>query len=56
MRRYVTALVLIMLSLGSSGWDDDGVVPRAVRAIKEAVPDLVVITDVCMCEYTDHGH
>ena len=42
--------------LGSSGWDDNGVVPSAVRAIKDALPDLVVITDVCMCEYTDHGH
>jgi len=34
----------------------DGVVQQAVRAIKRAVPDLVVITDVCLCEYTDHGH
>jgi porphobilinogen synthase len=42
--------------LGSEAYDDDGVVPRAVRAIREAVPDLVVITDVCLCEYTDHGH
>jgi len=41
---------------GSSAWDDDGVVPRAVRALKKALPDLVVMTDVCMCEYTDHGH
>jgi porphobilinogen synthase len=42
--------------LGSEAYDDDGVVPRAVRAIRGAVPDLVVITDVCLCEYTDHGH
>jgi porphobilinogen synthase len=41
---------------GSEAWADDGVVPRAVAAIKRAVPDLAVITDVCLCEYTDHGH
>jgi porphobilinogen synthase len=41
---------------GSSGYDPKGVVPRAIRAIKKAVPDLVVITDVCLCEYTTHGH
>ena len=41
---------------GSAAWDDDGPVQRAVRALKREVPDLVVITDVCMCEYTDHGH
>ncbi len=41
---------------GSEAWSDGGVVPRAVTAIKKAVPDLLVITDVCLCEYTDHGH
>ena len=41
---------------GSSAWDADGPVARAVQALKERVPGLVVITDVCMCEYTDHGH
>jgi porphobilinogen synthase len=41
---------------GSGAWADGGVVPRAVEAIKKAVPDLLVITDVCLCEYTDHGH
>jgi porphobilinogen synthase len=41
---------------GSSGWDPEGPVARAVRAIKQALPEMVVITDVCMCEYTDHGH
>lgn len=41
---------------GSSGWDDAGPVPSAVRAIKDACPGLTVITDVCMCEYTSHGH
>jgi porphobilinogen synthase len=42
--------------VGSGAYADDGVVPRAVRALKAALPDLVVMTDVCMCEYTDHGH
>ncbi len=41
---------------GTSAWDDAGPVQEAVRALKREVPDLVVITDVCMCEYTDHGH
>ncbi|MDH4229189.1 MAG: porphobilinogen synthase [Nitrospirota bacterium] len=41
---------------GSGAWDDNGVVQQAVRAIKKTVPELTVITDVCLCEYTDHGH
>lgn len=41
---------------GSASWQDDGVVQRAIRGIKESVPDLCVITDVCLCEYTTHGH
>jgi porphobilinogen synthase len=41
---------------GSGAYDDEGVVQLAVRALKEAHPDLVVITDVCLCEYTSHGH
>lgn len=41
---------------GSSAWDPKGPVPRAIRAIKEAVPELVVWADVCLCEYTSHGH
>jgi porphobilinogen synthase len=41
---------------GTGAWDEHGVVPRAVRALKESLPGLVVMTDVCMCEYTDHGH
>ncbi len=41
---------------GSGAWDDEGVVQLATRAIKEAHPDLVVITDLCLCEYTSHGH
>jgi porphobilinogen synthase len=43
-------------ALGSSAWDDEGPVQQAVRALKRELPQLVVITDVCMCEYTDHGH
>ncbi len=41
---------------GSEGYDPDGIVPRALRAIKREVPDLQVWADVCLCEYTDHGH
>jgi porphobilinogen synthase len=40
----------------SGAWAKDGIVQQATRAIKEAVPDLLVLTDVCLCEYTDHGH
>jgi porphobilinogen synthase len=42
--------------IGSENWDPDGIVPRAIRAIKESVPEMVVISDMCLCEYTDHGH
>ena len=42
--------------IGSGAYDADGIVPRAIRALKERVPGMVVMTDVCMCEYTDHGH
>ena len=41
---------------GSGAWDDEGVVQLAVRAIRTAVPELALITDVCLCEYTVHGH
>jgi len=41
---------------GSQAYAADGIVQTAVRAVKDALPDLVVITDVCLCEYTDHGH
>ena len=41
---------------GSGAYDEEGVVQMAVRALKEAHPDLLVITDVCLCEYTSHGH
>jgi len=42
--------------VGSEAYDDGGIVQQAIRAIKEKVPELLVITDVCLCEYTDHGH
>ena len=41
---------------GSAGYAPEGLVPTAIRAIREAVPDLLVWADVCLCEYTDHGH
>jgi porphobilinogen synthase len=43
-------------STGSEAWADDGVVQRAIKEIKKAAPKLMIITDVCLCEYTDHGH
>jgi porphobilinogen synthase len=42
--------------IGSGAYDEQGVVQKAIKAIKNKVPDLLVITDVCMCEYTTHGH
>lgn len=41
---------------GSSAWVEDGIVQQAVKAVKDALPELAVITDVCLCQYTDHGH
>ncbi len=41
---------------GSAGWDDEGLVPVATRALKAALPEMLVWADVCLCEYTDHGH
>jgi porphobilinogen synthase len=41
---------------GSGAWDDDGIVQRALRAVRAEVPGLMLLTDVCLCEYTDHGH
>ena len=41
---------------GSGAWDEEGVIQTAVRALKRALPELLVLTDVCLCEYTDHGH
>ncbi len=43
-------------ALGSSSWAEDGIIQQAIPAIKERVPDMIIMTDVCLCEYTDHGH
>jgi len=43
-------------AVGSGGWDNNGIVQQAIRAAKEASPDMCVIADTCFCEYTDHGH
>ena len=43
-------------AVGSDAYSDNGIIQRALRALKEAVPGLTLITDVCLCEYTDHGH
>lgn len=43
-------------AVGSEAYSDNGIIQRAVRALKEQVPGLLLITDVCFCEYTDHGH
>ncbi len=42
--------------IGQENFDPEGIIPQAIRAIKRVTPELVVITDICMCEYTDHGH
>jgi porphobilinogen synthase len=60
-RLGVPAIVLFGLpatkdETGSAAWAADGVIPRAIRAIKDHVPGMVVITDVCIDEYTSHGH
>jgi porphobilinogen synthase len=43
-------------SLGTGAYDKDGIVQNATRALKDKIPELAVITDVCLCQYTDHGH
>ena len=43
-------------AVGSGAYSDHGIIQQALRAVKESVPDLALITDVCLCEYTDHGH
>jgi len=43
-------------AIGSEAWAEDGVVQRAIKEIKKTSPELLVITDICLCEYTDHGH
>ena len=57
----VPALILFGLPdgkdpTGSRSWAEDGIVQIAVKEIKDRLPDMVVMTDVCLCEYTDHGH
>ena len=42
--------------IGEENFDDDGIIQRTIRALKDALPELLVVTDVCLCEYTDHGH
>ena len=42
--------------VGSETWDDNGIIQKAAKALKSAIPDLLIISDVCFCEYTDHGH
>lgn len=60
-RRQIPAVLLFGIpahkdEVGSEAYDRHGNVQEAVRAIKQAVPEMVVVTDVCLCEYTDHGH
>src|SRR6266699_2203840 len=43
-------------AVGSEAWKDTGVVQKAIRSIKKARPELIVMADACFCEYTDHGH
>ena len=42
--------------MGTEAYDDNGIIPESIRALKSEITDLIVITDVCLCEYTDHGH
>jgi porphobilinogen synthase len=61
MRLGVNAVILFGIPqekdpIGLENFADDGIVQQAIRAIKNAVPEMVVVTDVCLCEYTDHGH
>lgn len=42
--------------IGLENFAADGIIPQTIHALKAALPDLVVVTDVCLCEYTDHGH
>jgi porphobilinogen synthase len=58
---HIPAIILFGIpshkdELGTGAYDHDGIVQRAVRAVKDAAPDMIVITDVCLCEYTSHGH
>jgi len=63
-RVYLSGIPAVLLfglpeskdALGSGGWDPEAPVQQAVRGIRAALPELTIITDVCLCEYTDHGH
>jgi porphobilinogen synthase len=57
----VSALILFGIpeekdERGSGAWDEDGIVQQALRAVRTRLPELVLVTDVCLCEYTSHGH
>jgi porphobilinogen synthase len=59
--RGILAIILFGIpekkdEIGSDAYAKEGIVQRAIEAIKNAIPDILVITDVCLCEYTDHGH
>ncbi len=59
--RAIPAVILFGIpaekdAFGSENYNPDGVIASAIRAIKDAAPDLIVISDMCFCEYTDHGH
>jgi porphobilinogen synthase len=61
MRSGVPALILFGIPevkdpVGLENFADDGIIQQAIRAIKREIPEMVVVTDVCLCEYTDHGH
>ena len=61
MRLGVSAVILFGIpeekdDEGSGAWDDDGIVQRALRALRPRFPELLLLTDVCLCEYTAHGH
>ncbi|GAB4456870.1 MAG: porphobilinogen synthase [Anaerolineales bacterium] len=61
MRSGVNAVILFGIPaskdpIGLENFADDGIVQQAIRAIKKEIPEMLVVTDVCLCEYTDHGH
>ena len=61
MRSGVNAVILFGIPeekdpIGLENFADDGIIQQAIRAIKKEIPEMVVVTDVCLCEYTDHGH
>src|SRR5512142_2413894 len=61
MRSGVNAIILFGIPeekdpIGLENFAEDGIVQQAIRAIKKEIPEMVVVTDVCLCEYTDHGH